>query len=183
MKPYILSRRFNKVELSIFPRTNSFLAARKIYFSYPVTDNRFNSINLVIMDEEAIYRRHRSNSERNAGVHPVRRRAGHRAIRYDQFAGRSAINNRMIDLPMMQQTSSRTITRNDLMVSSSLGIARTLDTHNTYIRLNFSSRHVITGVWRQSRIWWSPPPSLSFSFVDLSINFHYTLRCRRRRGI
>lgn len=75
----------------------------------------------------------------------------------------------MIDLPMMQQESSRTITRNDLMVSSSLG-----NTQHTFADYNFSSRHVITGVSRQNRIRWS------CLFLSRSLN-KFPLYDRRRR--
>lgn len=84
----------------------------------------------------------------------------------------------MIDLPMMQQESSRTITRNDLMVSSSPSgdhathICRLIYIH-IYIQLFLLSRHN----WRfqaESYIWRVFSFSLFFSF-SLSINFHYTI--------
>lgn len=79
----------------------------------------------------------------------------------------------MIDLPMMQQESSRTITRNDLMVSSSLG------KHATHIRrlqLFLSSRHnrrLETGIVYGALLSLSSLPLL-LTLVP-SINFHYTI--------
>lgn len=91
------------------------------------------------------------------------------------FIDRSAQQTtELIDLPMMQQmssSSSRTITRKDLMVSlSSLWItrARTYTIHSPTTLCALSPRHVITGVPARCTLYDSPALSLFLSCTSLN---------------
>lgn len=71
---------------------------------------------------------------------------------------------------MMQQKNSRTITRNDLIVSSSLGITRATHTRTFAGQLFLSSRHnrCLETELYGGLLLLSPA-------LRLSINFHYTI--------